>query len=399
MKIIAIICEYNPFHKGHALLFRRIRERFGEDSAIICILSDNFVQRGEPAVLSKWARAQATVCEGADLVLELPFPYSASSAERFARAGVAIANSLSCVDHLAFGSESGDTEHLLDIAKNMESEPFSSAYAQVDADKACGSAEKCAIAYEKAFGKEPALFTANNILGIEYIRALIRQKSTILPSAFLREGGAHDEVRHEEIGSAMAAREMLESGKTDLLFSLLPAQSASVLQDELTQGRVISSPAAYQNLLLLSYRLLSAEQYRGADGMQGGLADRIASAALTARTGEEFFELIRTKRYTDAFLRRTLLYGLFGVTRERLNAPPAYTQVLAFTKKGQKILASIRKNASIPILTKPADYKSLDDTAREAAELSFRANSIYSALLDKPSSPSDLLRHAPFRKV
>ena len=133
--------------------------------------------------------------------------------------------------------------------------------------------------------------------------------------------------------------------------------------------------------------------------MQGGLADRIASAALTARTGEEFFDLIRTKRYTDAFLRRTLLYGLFGVTRERLNAPPAYTQVLAFTKKGQKILASIRKNASIPILTKPADYKSLDDTAREAAELSFRANSIYSALLDKPSSPSDLLRHAPFRKV
>lgn len=399
MKIIAIICEYNPFHKGHALLFDRIRERHGQDCAILCILSDNFVQRGEPAVLSKWARARAAVCEGADLVLELPFPYSASSAERFARAGVAIADSLFCVDYLAFGSESGDTDHLIRTAKNMESEAFSLAYAAVDADKACGSAEKSALAYERAFGKEPALFTANNILGIEYIRALIRQKSTILPSAFLREGGDHDEIRRDCISSAMAAREMLERGETDSLFSLLPAQSASVLQDELTQGRAISSPTAYKELLLRYYRLLSPLQYREADGMQGGLAERIAAAVLSASTGEEFFELIRTKRYTDAFLRRTLLYGLFGVTRERLNALPAYTQVLAFTERGQKILASVRKKAPIPILTKPADYKSLDSTAREAAELSFRANSIYCALLDKPSSPSDLLRHAPYRKA
>ena len=232
-----------------------------------------------------------------------------------------------------------------------------------------------------------------------YTRALIRQKSTILPSAFLREGGDHDEIRRDCISSAMAAREMLERGETDSLFSLLPAQSASVLQDELTQGRAISSPTAYMELLLRYYRLLSPLQYREADGMQGGLAERIAAAVLSASTGEEFFELIRTKRYTDAFLRRTLLYGLFGVTRERLNALPAYTQVLAFTERGQKILASVRKTASIPILTKPADYKSLNSAAREAAELSFRANSIYCALLDKPSSPSDLLRHAPYRKA
>lgn len=398
MKTVAVICEYNPFHHGHALLFHRIRERFGEDSAILCIMSGSFVQRGEPAVLTKWARAKAAVCEGADLVLELPFPYSASAAERFARAGIAIADSLGCVDHLAFGSETGDTAHLVEVAQNMESEAFRASYTEVDANKAGGSAEKSAQAYAIAFGKEPTLLKPNDILGIEYIRSLIRRKSAILPVAFAREGAAHDEMKTGEIGSAMSARRLLYEGRSEELLSLLPCGSTAVLREELSAGRSMVSERKFLDLLLLHFRLHDAEQLRSADGLGGGLAERICACAQKAKTGEEFFSLVRTKRYTDAFLRRALLSGLFGVTRERLNDTPKYTQVLAFSEVGQKILSKIRKKTALPILTKPADYKAFPEEAKEAAVLSYRADSIYSALLTKPSSPSDLLRYSPYRK-
>ncbi len=398
MKTVAVICEYNPFHRGHKLLFRRIRERFGEDSAILCIMSGSFVQRGEPAVLTKWARAKAAVCSGADLVLELPFPYSASSAERFARSGVAIADALGCVDHLAFGSETGDTEHLFEVAQNMESEAFRAAYAAIDANKASGSAEKSAQAYTLAFGKEPSLLKPNDILGIEYIRSLIRRKSAILPVAFAREGVAHDEMNEGEIGSAMSARRLLYEERSEELLSLLPRASADVLREELSAGRTIPSEGKLLDLLLLYYRLHDAEALHLSDGLGGGLSERVCACAQTAKTGEEFFSLIRTKRYTDAFLRRALLSGLFGVTRECLNGTPKYTQVLAFSEIGRKILSAIRKKTVLPILTKPADYKELPEEAKEAAVLSYRADSIYSALLAEPSSPSDFLRYSPYRK-
>ncbi|MBQ8175242.1 MAG: nucleotidyltransferase family protein [Clostridia bacterium] len=399
MKIVAVICEFNPFHAGHALLFRRVRERFGEDSAIVCVMSGSFVQRGEPAILSKWARAKAATCEGADLVLELPFPYSASSAERFARAGVAIADALGCVDYLAFGSEAGDTEKLFRIAENMESAEFSRAYAEADANKASGTAEKSTLAYERTFGHETTLHTPNNILGVEYIRALLQRKSRILPIAFKREGMAHDETNSIEIGSAMAARQMLYNGEEERVFSMLPSASAAVLREELASGRAVLSPEKFMDDLLLCYRLFDPRKYKSADGLGGGLAHRVYAAAQKACTGQKFFEAIRTKRYTDAFLRRSLLYGILDVTRERLNSPPAYTQVLAFGARGRSILSAARKTASLPILTKPADYKTLSEATKEAAELSYRADSICCALSCEPSSPSDLLRHSPYRKA
>ncbi len=399
MKTVAIISEFNPFHQGHALLFRRIKERLGNDTAIISIMSGNYVQRGEPAILPKQARAESAVRGGADLVLELPFPYSMSSAERFARAGVYIADAIGCVDYLAFGSEAGDTEPLLRIAKNIECDEYRSSYLALSADQTIGSAEKTARAYAQLYGKETNLLHPNNILGIEYIRALLRLSSRITPITFAREGAGHDEPNTDTtITNASTLRTLLQHGDLNAFYRKVPNATRDIVDGCIQKGETPVSAAPLHEYALLYYRLSSAEKLSNFDGLGDGLAERFINAAKESATPDQFLERVRTKRYTDAYLRRAMLYGLFGITREQLNSPPSYTQVLGMTANGQKILANVRKTTSIPILTKPADYKQLSPRARDAAECVIRADSLYSALLPRRLAPSDQLRYSPYRE-
>ena len=399
-KTVAIICEFNPFHNGHAYLFSRVRTLLGADTVLIAIMSGNYVQRGTPAILNNQARARSATECGADLVFELPFPYSASSAERFATAGVHIANALGCVDHLAFGSESADADALCEIAARMECDAFRRAYEEIDKEQTIGSAQKACAAYKRLYGELPdALLQPNSILGIEYIRALIRAKSGIKPIAVPRIGMPHDaEGMDADVVSASAIRRLLADGEEALAFTKLPTETRDIFVEEMHAGR---APVMYDGLLryaLLHYRLCEPRGLKKAEGLGDGLGDRFCKAAWSNATPTDFFESVRTKRYTDAYLRRAVLYGLFGVTRVDLNAPPPYTQLLAMTNNGQKVLAAIRHTAEIPILTKPADYKTLDTAARKAAELSLRADSLYCALFPFPTAPSDLLRYSPWRK-
>lgn len=399
MKTVAIISEFNPFHKGHALLFRRVRERFGEDTTIIAIMSGNYVQRGEPAIMPKQARAQSAIRGGADLVLELPFPHSASSAERFARAGVHIANALGCVDFLAFGSEIGETEPLYIVAKNMESEEYRASYNALSQNKTVGSAEKAVQAYANLYGNERLLLSPNNILGIEYIRALLRLDSKIIPAAFLREGAAHDEQDMDtSIANASTIRTLIQKNHASAAYKRLPDLSADIIKNAMQEGTAPVDSHRLLDFMLLHYRLSAAENLSNFDSLGDGLGDRFVHAARECATADAFFDRVRTKRYTDAYLRRAMLYGLFGVTREQLNAPPAYTQLLGMTGKGQRVLAKIRKTARISILTKPADYKQLSPDPCAAAERGIRADSLYCALLPRPTAPSDQLRYSPYRE-
>ena len=185
MTTVAIICEYNPFHRGHEYQIKRIREDFGEDTAIVCIMSGNFTQRGEIAFMPKGERAKCAVLGGANLVLELPFPFCSSSAEYFAKSGVKIADSLGCVDYLSFGSESGDIDALCNAAKIYLSDEFKEAFAALP-DKALGYPVKCELAYRQIASDSELEFTSNNILAIEYIKALIESGSKIKPHTVLR---------------------------------------------------------------------------------------------------------------------------------------------------------------------------------------------------------------------
>ena len=402
VKTAAVISEFNPFHGGHAYLFAEIRRALGEDTAIIAILSGNFVQRGEAACIRKQARAEAALAGGCDLVLELPFPYSSATAERFARAGVAIADALGCVDVLAFGAECGDTATLSALAARLEANEFRDAY--FSAAASLGSAEKTEAVYRSLYGEDKyfeLLSNPNDLLGVEYIRALLRAGSAITPWAIKRMGAGHDEVlpaSPDRFPSGKSIREALYAGDEGALLRL-PSYSAEVIKSEISERKSLADNKMLMNYLLMHYRLCPTEQAALSDGMTGGLYERVLHAAQEAADGDDFFARLRTKKYTDAFLRRALLAGVFGLTREMLNGTPAYSQILGMNDRGQKILRDIRKTAAVPLLTKPGDYTALPPEARAAAELSLRADSLYAALFRAPISPADTLRYFPVRKI
>lgn len=405
MKTVGLICEFNPLHHGHAHLLSMIRARFGEDTTIVAVMSGSFVQRGEPALFDKWTRAQASVAAGADLVLELPFPQAAASAERFADAAITVLDSLGAVDLLAFGSECGDTAPLIRLAEELEAPAFLEAYAAFPNQNSVGSAEKTSVVYRKLYGRTERLSLLdrpNDLLGVSYIRALLRKKSAIRPVAFLRIGTAHDSESSEKtlpITSATEARRLIKEGTEAQASALsrIPPSVACLYKGKISEGKYTADDDIWKNLLLLHCRLTDPEALSKADGLGGGLSARVVRAAGAATDGADLFARIRTKKYTDAYLRRALLCALFGITKEELNAPPSYTQILAFGERGQKLLARIRRTAAIPLLTKPADYRLLPPTARAAAELTARADAVFAALLLSPNSPAEEAKRSPYR--
>ncbi len=406
MKTVGLICEFNPFHHGHAHLLRSIRERFGDDTAIVCVMGGNFVQRGEPAIFDKWSRAEAAVLSGADLTLELPFPWSAASADRFADAAVSVLDSLGIVDHLAFGSESGDLTGLSLLASELESPRFLEAYTSFSNENNIGSAEKTSVVYREIYGKTDRLSflkKPNDLLGVSYIRAILRKHSKIDPVAFLRVGTPHDGKAPSEdspITSASEARALIKvgGGGQTAAFSRMPCSSIEIFKREISAGKYLADDKKWLDLLLFHCRLTDQRTLEKADGLGGGLAARVKRAANDSCEGMDFFNRIRTKKYTNAFLRRALLAALFGITKEQLNASPSYTQILAFNKKGQALLSRIRRTAALPLLTKPADYRLLPLPARESSLASARADAVYASLLLVPSAPSEARKRSPYRR-
>ena len=191
MTTVAIVTEYNPFHTGHKYQIDCIRERFGADTRIIALMSGNFTQRGEVAILDKAERAKNAIDSGVNLVLELPFPFSISSAELFASAAIRIIDRLGIVDYLAFGSEDGNTEKLVGYAQNCSSQEYLNKLQElIKSESFEGYPTLCEKAYKSAFGEGAPLvsMTPNNILGIEYIKALLEIESNVMPVAFLRKG-------------------------------------------------------------------------------------------------------------------------------------------------------------------------------------------------------------------
>ena len=215
MKTIAIISEYNPFHNGHEYLINKAKEQFGNDTAVIAIMSGNYMQRGELAIADKTVRARAAVDCGVNLVLEIPFPFSVSSAEFYAKSGVHIANSIGIVDHLVFGSECGDIDLLCTVAQNMLSDKYSCALntaLKSPSEKGIGYPTLCAKIYNEIFGDFKSTLTeSNNTLALEYIKALIKSNSTITPVTFRRIGaGYHDKIdSSHKYQSATALREII----------------------------------------------------------------------------------------------------------------------------------------------------------------------------------------------
>ena len=367
MKIHAVISEFNPFHNGHKYLIDTLKKN--EDSAIIAIMSGSFVERGDVSIIDKYARAEAAVLCGADLVLELPAPWCFAGAEFFALGGVSVANGLGIVDSLAFGSESGNTKSLITCADNLSSDKFITALeAARILRRDVGIASLRSDVYKELFGESEHFVGSNDLLALEYIRALKRLGSDIAPTAIKRIGEVYNSEELTEICSATAIRRVLNPEISDYsrrdLSRYMPKPSYDILERELSDGRVYA-------INRLDTAVLSLLRGKGAKALSGvmevssGIENRLAAFANDSRTIEELTEAAKGKHYSKSRIRRLLIASLLGVTMHDVEAAPEFTVVLAANSLGRELLALARKRSTISILSKQSASKELDGLAAE----------------------------------
>lgn len=379
MQIAGIISEYNPLHSGHIRLMERVREQLGRDTAILCVMSGNFVQRGDFALLRKHARAEAAVGGGADLVLELPLPWAVSSAETFADGGVRMLMETGLVTHLAFGSECGDPDALMRLAAGLNDSDFSALLRrELETGVSFAAARQAAVG--KLLGKADAklLETPNNILGVEYCKSLLRHGCAMRPLTILREGTGHDGALTEGMTpSASALRALLREGRREEALELLPPAMAEIYRREERVGRAPVFGAACERAMLARLRSMTEAEFAALDEGREGLCNRLYAATRTAATLPELLQTAKTKRYAHARLRRMVLWAYLGLTPADLPVRPPYLRVLAANETGRALLARIKKTSDLPLLTKPADVRTLSPEARRLFEREVRATDLY----------------------
>jgi len=358
MKNIAIIAEYNPFHNGHAYMIEKVCEKHREAN-IVVVMSGNFVQRAEPAIFDKWARAKMALMCGADIVIELPFLYACRSAEGFAGGAVRLINALGCIDMLAFGSECADIAPLSDIAMVLADEPK-------ELKEGIGSRMTEGVSFPRArdealksiMGGDAArhIDGPNNILAIEYLKALYRTKSHISPFNVPRAGaGYSDGKMHNGLSSATAIRrELTDKGINEAVLGNIPGGIAEIYRNTF----MLKDFNEYFRLVSYKLRTMGIDEIENIAEVSEGLERRIKQAAQNAESLDGLVMDIKSKRYTYTRIKRILLNCLFGITKdlaENAGAYPLYARVLGFRRKSD-ILPAIAKNSSVPVITKPSEF-------------------------------------------
>lgn len=346
MNAAGIISEYNPLHFGHIYHMEQTRALLGRDVPIVCVMSGSVTQRGDLACLSKWERARAAVAHGANLVIELPAPYACAAGERFALGGVHLLNATGVVDTLSFGSECGEISELINaqnaVEKNVEkfkilmSQGYSYAAAQA---KAAGLSDG-----------------ANDILGLCYLKAIKTLNATLTPVAIKRCGAGHDQADESGFLSAMEIRRRMFSGE----YVELP---------EPPQSELVSLYSG-ERLVLAVLREMSIKDWVTVPDVSEGLEHRLFDAARAAKSLDEFYMAVKSKRYTLSRIRRIVLCAYLGIPR--IDALPPYIRVLAFDETGAKLLKRMKKTSSLPIITKPAHYRRLDKVCMQFFEFECR---------------------------
>lgn len=362
--ITGIIAEYNPFHNGHAYQIEQARLLTGCDFLVV-IMSGDYVQRGAPAVFDKYTRTRMALACGADLVLELPVACSCASAEFFASGAVSLLDGLGCVDFLCFGSESGDLQSLMEPARILakESPVFQEALRRgLSLGLSFPAARK--EAFRACASNPDILDLPNNILGIEYLKALLQRESIIKPVTIKRKGqGYHDTLLDSGFASASGIRRFLEQEEAPL--SALPALKESlpdpvmeVLKDTLAH----TLPVWEEDFsMLLRYELLrqsASDLTRYAD-ISPDLGRRLKNCADKFSSFSEFVALVKTKDVTYTRITRALFHILLNLTGEdtRNSVAMPYARILGFRKDHSRILGLLKENSRIPIIPKAADYK------------------------------------------
>lgn len=395
--ICGIICEWNPLHAGHCALMRHARAAGA--THLVAVMSGNFVQRGEPAVFSKWARAEMGLRCGADLVVELPLPWALAPAEAFAFGGVSLLHDLGCVELLAFGSECGDAAALWSAAQAAGSPALREALRPTLAAGATFAKARQQAVRSLAGEQAAALFSSpNNILGIEYCKALQKLRSPIRPFTVRREGAAHDaplEGVPQAAASSSQVREALRRGFS--IGPLLPAPAAAVAMRELASGFAPVWPEAMEQAVLAQLRRMGPEDFSRLPDVSEGLEHRLYRAARQAVSLAGFWDAVKTKRYPLARIRRLTWSAYLGLTRD-IPARPPYFRLLGMTEKGREILHLAKNRAKLPFLSHSSDVSRLDMPARHVFQLEETASDLY-ALASPHPRPCGLDRTFPVLRV
>lgn len=378
MAVAGIISEYNPFHRGHLFQIEEIRARLGAETGIVCLMSGNFVQRGEFAVLNKHSRAEAAVACGADLVMELPLPWAVASAERFGRGAVELLSAMGIVTHLAFGSESGETERLRRVARCLLSAEFPSALKSALEDgRSFAAARQAAVC--RLIGADGELLSRpNDILAVEYLKAMEETGSALLPLAVFRRGAVHDGAGPEDgICSASLLRRWMQQGEAERMREYVPAPVWEIFLREKAAGRAPVQGGSCERAVLARLRSMSDAEFETLPGAGEGLWRRLRRFARTEPSLAAVADGCKTKRYAHSGIRRMLLCAYLGVTRETAAQPPSYLRVLAFSRRGQALLRQMKGKALLPVIIRPTEARRLPEPGRGLFELESRATDLY----------------------
>lgn len=387
-KVLGIIAEYNPFHNGHLFHLNESKKLTGS-SYTVAIMSGNFTQRGNTSIIDKWSKAKSAIECGVDLVVELPVLYSTSSAENFAEGAIKILDSLKVVDYLSFGAETADINLLNNIATVLNEEPKK--YKSLLSEEL-----KKGLSYPKA--RENALMiylndikkysnvlsSPNNILGIEYIKALKKYNSIIQPIAMPRHESGHNDLNyHGNIASSTAIRNITKNNGFDILRKLMPEPSYTNLIKNIKAGHVVPDLSVFEKEIIFNLRKMSIYDISQLPDVSEGLEFAIKNAANSCNSLVELLNIIKSKRYTQTRIQRILLYSLLGITKKDIaisKKTQPYVRVLGFNEKGKYLISEVAKaNPKLNIITSVKKFtdKNLNRNLKSMLEKDIWATDVY----------------------
>ena len=398
--VLGFIAEFNPLHNGH-LHFIKTAQEMEDFSATICVMSGNFVQRGEAAVCNKWVRARMALAAGVDLVLELPFCFAVRSAYYFARGGIELLNRTGVVSHLAFGSESGHLEELQSIAKTIahETQDFKNYLKNYLAQGLSFPVARARtiqfIMGESIPDLEYILMQPNNILALEYLRVLEQEAWPLLPITIPRIGSGYHTPEVSPFASATAIRyDLLEHRSAHRIKDSVPPAILTLLEQEMNAGRAPVSLKAFESAILAKLRTTPLDMLRLTYETSEGLEHRIQTAANSSGTLEELIRSIKSKRYSSTRINRLLLYIMLDIQAKHIlnfdQHGPLYMHILGFSTQGRKILQEIKNKSALRLLNRGSEVKGACHDIKQPAlqamlALDVKATDIYTLLYPQSS--------------
>lgn len=394
MKTVGLITEYNPFHNGHAYHIEKAKMLTGADRVIV-VMSGDFVQRGAPAVMPKHLRAESALLSGASLIIELPVCFATGSAEYFAQGSISLLNRLGCIDSICFGSECGDLHLLKEIAQILADEPIEYQTALKQALKEGASfpaaRQEALNIYSDKYSE--ILASPNNILGIEYLKALAKIHGKMEPFTIKRIGaGYHDMDIDGQFSSATAIRSDIyqladvNSSSESLPLTHIQTQVPSSCHELMKKNYQTRYPVKADDFsLLLKAKLLSetAGSLSHYLDMSPELANRILRLRNDYLSFEQFCDLLKTKELTRSRISRSFIHVLLGITNDWLTAmkaPAPYARILGFRRDHADLLGILKRTSDIPLITSPARAV-LADTAYQMLELDIYASNLYESVI------------------